>query len=849
MRALAVAAPGRGRPRFPALLALAVAVAGGGCNLFDDDGPRTGDDDDDVMPITDLGRGVTCGPDRECRTGLVCRGVCEPPGDRAEGAACQQTDDCADGLWCSARRACVPAGDGAEGDPCEGTAACARGLVCLYEDVFSGRCRATGTVDLGGVCEALTDCYAGLACLPDPDGVFRCIEPVGATGDDPPVVPPFWEGAACPSPASEDLALFDLEAGAPDGPDFFSLPFPNDVRRGEAGLDLGGFPSPGTILPVDLVGRYVDAIEADVDGFSINPTVWFRFASRYDRDSLCATDDPCVPRIELVDLGRPSAPPLPLRWLTTDRPEGTRRVTRYACDHWLGVRPPLGRPLEPGRTYAVLLRTGITRAGGAPFVRDADLSALLAPGGEGPAWDAYAPLRSWLGANGDDGGTVLNAAVFTTQTLGDDVPALRAAVAAGGAPSPSELTLCEAGVTSPCGDGGARECGAADDAFLELHGRLDLPRFQAGTLPFEAPEDGGALARDDAGDPTPVGRDDVCFALTVPRDREMPAGGWPLVVYLHGTGGSIRSAIGAGLAADLAGDPGAATLTIDLPMHGERRGGSDRDPDVLFYNFLNPRAVRDNVLQGTADLFAVLEAVAAFDVAPGDSPTAARLALDASRVAVFAHSQGATHAALALPWEDRAGAVVLSGLGGDLTESLVTKTEPVNVAGLLPIGLLDANPEGALDAGVFHPALTLFQTLMDRVDPLSYAAGLRTPPGAATPPHALMTYGLGDTYSPEPSMQAYALAADLPLVRTCEAPGDCFALAPIRRLPEIDPPASGNVGLPGGATRTMGLRQYDPPAGVDGHFVAWRSEPGLADTLRFLRGALDGQVPAIGAAP
>ena len=47
-------------------------------------------------------------------------------------------------------------------------------------------------------------------------------------------------------------------------------------------------------------------------------------------------------------------------------------------------------------------------------------------------------------------------------------------------------------------------------------------------------------------------------------------------------------------------------VAIDLPQHGERRGDSTDEPEGLFYNFLNPRAARDNVLQGSADLMAVV---------------------------------------------------------------------------------------------------------------------------------------------------------------------------------------------------------------------------------------------------
>ena len=97
------------------------------------------------------------------------------------------------------------------------------------------------------------------------------------------------------------------------------------------------------------------------------------------------------------------------------------------------------------------------------------------------------------------------------------------------------------------------------------------------------------------------------MALTVPKTT-MPAGGWPLVIFAHGTGGSFRSHVPEGVAANLAGamsSAGVATpmavLGIDQVETGTRRGASTESPDNLFYNFANPGASRGNPMQGAAD--------------------------------------------------------------------------------------------------------------------------------------------------------------------------------------------------------------------------------------------------------
>ena len=133
-----------------------------------------------------------------------------------------------------------------------------------------------------------------------------------------------------------------------------------------------------------------------------------------------------------------------------------------------------------------------------------------------------------------------------------------------------------------------------------------MPIYQAGTAPYETPAQGGGIA-ETGGVPAPVRTEEVCFALTIPKGGSTPAAGWPLVVYHHGTGGSMRSFISDGVAAKLAsGATPAAVLGFDAVEHGARKGGSTKKSDDLVFNPLNPRAARDNFLQGAVDILQAL---------------------------------------------------------------------------------------------------------------------------------------------------------------------------------------------------------------------------------------------------
>src|SRR5688500_5689375 len=155
---------------------------------------------------------------------------------------------------------------------------------------------------------------------------------------------------------------------------------------------------------------------------------------------------------------------------------------------------------------------------------------------------------------------------------------LAASVEAAALPTLSDLTLCDGSVPSPCAiDGDTdRVCGDSGGSFWEVHGRMSVPNYQQGTMPYDFPAMGGAITWDGAGDPVVASTIDVCFALTIPKSTA-PGTGWPLVVHAHGTGGSFKAAVSAGIAEQLAtASTPMATLTFDGVGHGERRGASAR---------------------------------------------------------------------------------------------------------------------------------------------------------------------------------------------------------------------------------------------------------------------------------
>jgi hypothetical protein len=789
------------------------------------------------------GAGGQCRVNSDCGGGKLCTsGVCVAAAAIGEGGACVATRDCAAGLYCGGAGVCAKGGSGAVGDGCTTDGQCLPPLRCALEG-FTGTCATSGSGEVGAACQTHDACLSGLWCARD-----QTCQPIATA------FPPFT-GAAC---ADEGAfrAYFEVPRPARPPGDFFRLPFPNDVRVSGGRLAISDFPTPGLgPLGVDFVRLYVDAWTTDFDGFSPIAPVTFRFSAPIDFPT--ATSDGVL----FIDLtpGDTLGALLARNWSFNS----TRG--KYICANRFVVRNAIDSPLQARHTYAVILTTAIRSTTGAAAVADADLALLLAAtqpttdAALAAAWVTYQPLRDWLASRGTSAPAVAAAAVFTVADAAGHAQRLAAAAAAQPAPVLSALTLCGAGITSPCddtnrSDGGAdaapspsvRACVPADPKFYELHGKLSIPIFQQGTPPYEKPADGGGVL-ETAGVPQVARTEQVCFALAIPKGVSAPAAGWPLVVYHHDTGGSMRSIVSDGIAAALAGGtPATAVLGFDAVEHGARRGASTTSPEQLIFNLLNPRAARDNYLQGAVDVVQALR-VAGATVGAAASPTGAAIAFNPAAVAFFGRTQGSTSGELALPFTDAAGAAVLSGAGAFMTASLLDRRSPFD----LSAGLAFAAGE-TLDP--LHPVMTLLQSFFDRIDPLdTNPMTLNKPATGRASKHLFMTWGVGDSYTPSSTMQPNAVTLHIPAIRPLIEAADLLL---------VSRPVSLNIAAGDGKMRTGVLAQYMPAGGAgvdagvagdaggagggdDGNFVALKDPAAIADWSAFLRSYFATGTPAI----
>lgn len=593
------------------------------------------------------------------------------------------------------------------------------------------------------------------------------------------------------------------------GEGFFDRPWPSDTRMVDGHLDLDGFPKRGQIA---LVDTYIELAES-LDGFGTNAPLYVRLDADLREDLLPTIEDSRDPAggLFLVDID-PDSPErgarVPITWTWDDA------ATDWKPDHLLAVQPVWGFPLRPRTTYALVL-------GSSAFQAPDDFAEVWSL--EHPDHAHYAPLLEVLPGLGLGPDDVALATVFTTQ----DPTAAMTAIAADIHDELDTPSLNQTVVK--WGENGW---------FAAYTGTMQVPLWQHGEKPYLA--SGGGFAFDEAGQPELYTWETVEFTFTIPLDEDEPAGGWPVVINAHGTGGDHRShasPITERLSpAAVQARHGMAMFAISMPLHADR--GTGADPTLTSFNYLNPESARCTFRQGALDQVYLAEILAArahcFTTDDGRSACT-----DPDRVAYLGHSQGGITGAMAVPYFDRrVKAAVLSGAGGGLSVTLVERpTEEVDVGAILREQLeFDADEELSLT----HPLVGLVQLLSEVTDPLNYSPYWHDnePSWENRPVHVLMTEGLEDEYTPPSTTEALASAAGIPVLDPVSSASLALTL---RGLDGQPIPTVGNTLGFDGTDITTGLSQYPG----QGHFPIFDDADAAELYAHFLATAMRGE-PEIG---
>ncbi len=547
--------------------------------------------------------------------------------------------------------------------------------------------------------------------------------------------------------------LFDLAADAGSAAGFYASPQPSDLRLDAAGMQSwAGLPNPKARK---VVGG-LSALAAQRRGHSVLPVAYFHFdAALAARDAgavvVGSTDAPLL----LIDVD----PASPERGKTIPTIAGVLSPDDYVPTNLLAVAARPGFVLRSGRRYAFVVRRSLGDASGAPLgvpLALAQLAAGEAPAGANGAAAAtlYAPLFETLDQIGVDRATVAAATVFTTGDSMADTLALVTKVRAAYSVTLTDLALAPSSYPNLC----------------EIHAKVAYPQFQKGAPPFDTE---GSFEVGTDGLPVHQ-RDEIApVVITLPK-KPMPAAGYPLETFVHGSGGSSDAMLsplgdddkphpGTGPAHVMA-DFGIAMAGSAMPVNPERLPGAS---EIAYVNPNNIPATRDIFRQGIVEQMLFLEALKTL-VIPADvlagcaGPTlpagAPGFSFDPDKLAGAGQSMGAWYTNIIAPLEPRMKTIVPTGAGGYLTW-FITTAGPLQTTINTLTALAGPFLFGAPDLTVLHPIAALVEAALEPADPIVGQPRVAAHPLPGMPARNIFTaVAPGDSYFSTLTYEAVQLA-------------------------------------------------------------------------------------------
>jgi hypothetical protein len=514
--------------------------------------------------------------------------------------------------------------------------------------------------------------------------------------------------------------VFDLEADLTNQAFFWSMPYPSDLRLNAGAPDVRGFPN--TLFEPLIDG--LQTVTAQRLGFPQMPTAYFQFTA------------PITPQDPTVTIPASTSSPILLVDVDQSSPErgklfpllaGTPPADRYLVDNTLEVAPLIGVVLEHGRTYAFVVMKSLRDATNAPLGVPDEFMTMeqAAPPPADPAlsaWNLYQSLWPTLAKIGVSESDVAAATVFTTGDVVQNAADLASNVIA-------QYSTSVTGLNVPSGGSQPR--------FCELVGQVSFPQFQQGTPPFDTQ---GLF--DIGSDGLPIKQSDevVPMAISLPQG-EMPVGGWPLILYFHGSGGLSTQIFDGELELDTPGmgpsyvvSPyGFAMASSALPLNPERYPAGD---DLDYINFNNVACFPYTFEQGTIEQRMFISALASVSIDPSVVASCTGMSLPSGETAyhfnmtplhIQGQSMGGMYTNLVGATDPRAAIAVPTGAGGYWSYMVLTTQAIMNAPNDLKLLL------GSGDLTFMHPALHLLETAWEPAEPFVYMPRLAHEPLAGQP--------------------------------------------------------------------------------------------------------------------
>lgn len=536
-------------------------------------------------------------------------------------------------------------------------------------------------------------------------------------------------------------------------------PFPSDrlldsnghvnVPAGYLQIDAPRIPELETAYAYsELVATQLQSL----DGFSTFAPMRVRF------DQPMVVDSGVYPRgVLLLEYDDLTAAPAPVT------------AEAYDPENAIEVHPVV--PLKPKTRYALVLTTAIVDHNGNHAKPSADFAKLVAGEGlssEMTTWrQTLAPVFSYVNSAYDiSAEDLVVVEVFTTQSTTDDLVAIKNRLVSG------ELVPGMPVFDKPLGDLQTGIFAEGSPQFADLIGQPTSSSIGSVAIGYFDSFDFRVRANA-AFDPEKVhgpkipSTNKVDFYMVMPKAPK-PAGGYPIVLFGHGLGGSGRDVAAV---ASIGRSVPIIGIGISALQHG-RRGNV-----TGFFNLQNIATTREYFRQSVVDFMQVIRMIKnaqAAGIAPFKDA-------DPNHIEYLGGSLGGIMGTLFMAVEPDVQVGMLSVPGGGLPNILASKD-----IGQLLEPLLSLNVGIPASSPYFAPFLHRFQQssqwALDSADPINYGPHLIQPGEQlqGVPPKRILVHeGIVDSVVPNRTTDDLALAMRLPnlnLTRGCANANGCSGI-------------------------------------------------------------------------
>ncbi len=311
---------------------------------------------------------------------------------------------------------------------------------------------------------------------------------------------------------------------SPESDNFWDMPLPSDLRRQSDGsYGVSNWPNNSSNGYLEM---WLDTIDRRLlDGWGVSSGVFAPMTGAIAPDSLPQTPeasmlpDASVFLINIKEGSPRRGERIPMDVSFHGEPD------MWSPDNYIAGIPVFGFLREINSEYALVITDKVIAADGTRVGRSKEFHDAFVGKGDQTVRNHLEALKATLALEDFDLGSVAGAAVFST--LDPNALLLKLASWAETLPEPTLKETWE-----------VRE---DYESYQVLVGTFEVPVIQLDERPYSKSGE-GRIAWGEDGNPEIRSYQDIKLALTIPK-TEQPKNGFPLTIYMHGSGGNWYQAI------------------------------------------------------------------------------------------------------------------------------------------------------------------------------------------------------------------------------------------------------------------------------------------------------------------